>query len=397
LPTENAYWSKSGASRIIAVCTTCIGLGALLGFLPGYLATTIGDNLQISRGEVGLLVSIYFGCTGVGSKLAGRAAEKFGARNVVVADMVAVALAAFFSALIGSYWALFVATVVGGFGYALSNAGTNVIIGNNVPSDRLTLAMSTKTAGVPIMALVLAALGPWAATKTSWEMVTMVAGCLAGATAIAAMIYLPDDRPTLSEQRTSAKLPKGFALFSLGAFLLIAGSQPIYSWIVAYMEESLNTAPSLAGLVSAAASACGVLYMVINASRVDRIGAGKRIKRIATLHFWIVIGILGVSLGAIWGLWVVVIGAVVSVSVQLAAIGTLHAAVVDRAPNNVAKATGSMMTGYYLGALASPAAFGWLVDATGTFTYSWLGSALLITMAIPVWNAAGKIGEVKDR
>ena len=77
---------------------------------------------------------------------------------------------------------------------------------------------------------------------------------------------------------------------------------------------------------------------------------------------------------------------------QLAAIGTLHAAVVDKAPHNVARATGSMMTGYYLGALASPAAFGWLVDATGTFAYSWLGSALLITMAIPVWNMAGKTG-----
>ena len=157
MPFANGYWLKADESRIVAVCTACIGLGALLGFLPGYLATTIGNDLQISRGEVGLLVSVYFGCTGIGSKLAGRATEKFGARNVVMADMAAVAFAAFLSALFGSYLALLIATIVGGFGYALSNAGTNVAIGNNVSSERLTLAMSIKTSGVPIMALVLAA------------------------------------------------------------------------------------------------------------------------------------------------------------------------------------------------------------------------------------------------
>ena len=392
MPFANGYWLKADESRIVAVCTACIGLGALLGFLPGYLATTIGNDLQISRGEVGLLVSVYFGCTGIGSKLAGRATEKFGARNVVMADMAAVAFAAFLSALFGSYLALLIATIVGGFGYALSNAGTNVAIGNNVSSERLTLAMSIKTSGVPIMALVLAALGPWAATESSWETVTMISGCFAAVASLAALFFLPDDRPSSTTKKSVMELPKGFSLFSVGAFLLIAGSQPIYSWIVAYMEETLETAPSLAGIVSATASACGVFFMVTNASRADRIGAERRMRRIVRLHFWIVIGIVAILLGSSLGLWIVVLGAVVSVSVQLAAIGTLHAAVVDKAPHNVARATGSMMTGYYLGALASPAAFGWLVDATGTFAYSWLGSALLITMAIPVWNMAGKTG-----
>ena len=67
---------------------------------------------------------------------------------------------------------------------------------------------------------------------------------------------------------------------------------------------------------------------------------------------------------------------------QLAAIGTMHACVVDKAPFSVSRATGITMTGYYLGALASPALFGFVVDWTGTFAYSWLGTAVLLFGAV---------------
>ena len=59
----------------------------------------------------------------------------------------------------------------------------------------------------------------------------------------------------------------------------------------------------------------------------------------------------------------VVIGLTLGVSTQLAAIGTMHAAVIDKAQ------TGITMTGYYLGALVTPAGFGLLVDISDTFIY----------------------------
>ena len=50
-------------------------------------------------------------------------------------------------------------------------------------------------------------------------------------------------------------LPTGFIWFPVGAFLLIAGSQPMYSWVVPYLEQSLDASPSVAGGISAVASA----------------------------------------------------------------------------------------------------------------------------------------------
>ena len=54
------------AGPTIAVCTMAIGLGAALGFVPGYVATELQSDLDISRAQVGLIVSLYFGATGPG-------------------------------------------------------------------------------------------------------------------------------------------------------------------------------------------------------------------------------------------------------------------------------------------------------------------------------------------
>ena len=389
--TSAAPRIDSAGVRIVTVSALCIGVGASLGFLSGFLATALRDDLDISRGEVGLLVSVYFGCTGIGSILGGRATEAFGARIVITVDMVLVAIAAFLSAAIGEYWALLLAGVIGGSGYALVNAGTNVAIGRAVPPERRTLAMSIKTAGVPLMAVLAAGIGPGAASRSSWEAVLGVTGVIAAVAAAVAFFTFADDRPAKVE-RSKAELPDGFIWFAFGAFLVIAGSQPLYSWIVAYLEESLDTSAGLAGAVSAGASGCGVVFMVSTSLRTDRVGPEARIRRMMVLVSINATGTVMVLAGEAIGVGFVALGAVIGISAQLAAIGTMHAAVVDRAPEAVARATGVTMTGYYIGALASPAMFGWLTDVTGTFAWSWAATAVLLAAAVPVWAVAGRGG-----
>ncbi len=379
------------STSVIAVSALCMGVGAALGFTPGFVATALRDDLGISRGEVGLLVSVYFGCTGLGSVLGGRLTDRLGARRVVALDMVSVAAAGLFSAAVGTYWALLLAAVVAGSGYSLVNAGTNVAIGRAVPSERRTLAMSVKTAGVPFMALVAAAVGPWAADRWSWQHISVALACLATCAAAVALIVLADDRPARGTPVVARELPDGFIWFPLGAFLLIAGSQPLYSWAVAYMEQTHDASPGVAGGISATASGVGVVVMVLNALRSDRIGAEARGRRLAVLLALNLAATVAVLIGATAGLALVAIGAVVGIAAQLSAIGTMHAMVVDRAPSAVARATGWTMTGYYLGALFSPAAFGALADVTDTFVWSWGATAVLLALAIPTWQRAAGV------
>lgn len=381
-----------GVVPVVAASALCLGVGASMGFVPAFLATTLRDDLGIGRGQVGLLVSLHFGCTGLGSIMGGRVTERYGARAVIVADMALVAASAFFGVWVGAYWALVVASIVAGTAYSLVNAGTNVAIGRTIGPSRRTLAMSVKTAGVPTMAMFAAAAGPPVASRSSWQSIIAVVGVVAVVAVVVAGLVFDDDRPTTRAAPQRAALPAGIWWYSLGAFLLIAGSQPLYSWTVAYLEQSLDASPGVAGGVSALASGVGVVVMIAAAQHTDRVGPDGRVRRLMILIAINLVGTMLVLVGEAFGVWLVAIGAVVGISAQLSAIGTMHAAVVDRAPQAVAGATGVTMTGYYIGALASPAAFGWLADATDTFAWSWGATALLLTIALPVWHIAGRTG-----
>ena len=132
-------------------------MGASLGFIPGFLATVLSEDLDVSRGMIGLIVGIYFGATGIGSIPAGRFTDKFGARYVATINMLLVAGSSLLIAFFDTYAMWIIGSVVGGMGYALGNTSTNVAIGHAVPLERRALAMSVKTSGVPLMATIAAA------------------------------------------------------------------------------------------------------------------------------------------------------------------------------------------------------------------------------------------------
>lgn len=379
----------ASAKRVVGVCTLVTGVGAALGFIPGFIATDLRADLGISRAQVGLLISLYFGATGLGSVFGGWLTERLGARRAVALDMAHVAVAALFGAAMGTYWSLVVGAVIAGAGYALVNAATNVAVGRVVPPRRRTLALSVKTAGVPMMAAITASLGPPAARRWGWAWISLVVAAISVAAMIAALVTLADDRPVRSRVAASGQLPERFVWFPVGAFLLIAGSQPLYSWMVPYLEQSLDASASIAGASVAIASLVGVVFMIANALQSDRNGPTQRRKRLISLIGLNAIGVIIVLMGEVLGVFVVLVGAVIGIAAQLSAIGIMHATVVHQAPHGVARATGWVMTGYYLGALLSPVAFGAMVDATGTFAYSWSATFALLLLAILAWLRTG--------
>ena len=382
---------KSRDRALIGVSAGSVGVGASLGFFPGFLATVLSEDLGVSKGKVGLIVGIYFGATGIGSILAGKITELYGPRKVIFADMLAVATCSFLIAILGNYAMWVISSLVAGAAYGLTNTGTNAAIGKAIPEAQRTLAMSIKTAGVPFMATVASAIGPWSAGKWQWENILVVNGICALVVGLAALMIVPDDDFELEESHIAKSLPLKFYWFGIASFLLIAGSQPLYSWIVSYLEDSLDVSSGLAGAITSIACFCGVIGMILNGLHADRVGAEKRIQLIMALLTISAIAVGFIILGLVIGVWIVLVGAIIGVTAQLAAIGTMHACVVDKAPFSVSRATGVTMTGYYLGALASPGLFGYVVDWTGSFAYPWAGTAILLLAAVFAWFKAGKI------
>tara|TARA_Y100001936_G_scaffold100654_3_gene99039 strand:+ start:7473 stop:8654 length:1182 start_codon:yes stop_codon:yes gene_type:complete len=382
---------RAREKSVIAVSAGAVGIGASLGFFPGFLATVLSEELLVSKGKVGLIVGIYFGATGLGSILAGKITEQIGPRISIVIDMAIVASCSFLIAAIGTYSVWVISSVLAGAAYGLSNTGTNVVIGKVIGAEKRTLAMSVKTSGVPLMATLAAAIGPWSAEQWKWEHILLINGGAAFSLGIAAFFIVPNLPPHSVEQSNDKALPSKFYWFGIASFLLIAGSQPLYSWIVSYLEDSLDVSSGSAGAVTSIACFCGVLVMICNGLFADRLGADSRVKLLMALLFSSSIAVVLVSLGPALGIASVIIGAIVGVSTQLSAIGTMHACIVDKAPLSVSRATGITMTGYYLGALVSPPLFGFLVDWTESFAYSWLGTTALLFAAVFAWQRVGRI------
>ena len=382
---------RAREKSVVAVSAGAVGIGASLGFFPGFLATVLSQELLVSKGKVGLIVGIYFGATGLGSILAGKITERIGPRTSIVIDMAIVATCSFLIAAIGTYSIWVISSVLAGAAYGLSNTGTNVVIGKVIEAEKRTLAMSVKTSGVPLMAALAAAIGPWSAEQWKWEHILLVNGAIALCVGISAFFIVPNLVLHSVEQSNDKALPPNFYWFGIASFLLIAGSQPLYSWIVSYLEDSLNASSGFAGAVTSVACFFGVIAMTCNGLFADKVGAERRVKLLMALLFSSSIAVVLVSLGPSLGIELVIIGSVVGVSTQLSAIGTMHACIVDKAPLSVSRATGITMTGYYLGALASPPLFGFVVDWTESFAYSWLGTTALLFAAVFAWQRVGRI------
>lgn len=390
--------ARQGVGRgpaVVAASMLALGFGSSLGFFPGYFVAALRDDLGVSRAQVGLLVSLHFGCTGLGSIIGARITERVGTRNAVIADQLIVAAAAWTAAVLDSYAALVGAAVFAGFGYALANAATNEAVAAAVPETRRTLALSAKTSGVPMIALISAVLVPWASDRWSWNLILMIAGTAAAANALISSAIIPDIRAAgKRSKRQGFVLPKGIWWFAVSAFFLVGSSQPLFSWAVPYLDEGLGTSKPVAGAIAGTAAGLGAVCMSLTALRADYLGRTRRVPLIVGLCSVLTASILVTMSGLTLGLVVATIGMFAGFIAQLAAIGIMHAAVVDRAPQAVARATGVTMTGYYMGALATPVSFGALVDWLGTYTWAWLVMALGSAAAAACFARANRVGDV---
>ena len=77
--------------------------------------------------------------------------------------------------------------------------------------------------------------------------------------------------------------------------------------------------------------------------------------------------------------------------VQTACFGTMTAAVADRVPRAVARATSLTVTGAFLGALVGPVAFGAFLDAGGSYGWAWFIVCMVLVGAVVALRFAGWI------
>ena len=372
---------EGSVGAVVAVCTLASGVGCSLPFLLGFLGPDLRDSLSLSRGQLGLVISLFFGGTGMGSLAMGRVAAECGARLLIAGDLAVVALSFWLISVFGSYAMMLVAAAASGIGYALVNIGSNLAVSDASPVSRIGLNMSIKTAGVPIMATVMAMVAAPAVDRFSYQTLCSALALVALGTMLATLWSLPAARRGSYRPRQEGELAPGFFWIPVSAFLLVAGSQPLLSWIVTYAHETGYYSAESAGIASAVGTGVGAMIMLLVAARSDQTGAQSRAAFVSAACALCALGTVIVWLGGPYSFSLLVLGTVVGISGTMVAAGMTHALVVDHAPAAVGRGSGFTLTGYYAGALVSPFVFGLVADGPGGYSAAWAGCTLTMVLA----------------
>ena len=409
--------SEQGTRRPLAAASgsvVAMALGSGVGFLPGFIIVALRADLGLDYWQVGLLSSVNYGCTWLAMLPAARLTDRWGARRVVLADMVLVAVAAAIAAVAGSYPILLVAAVLNGSGYALTNVGTNIVVKRSIDAQWRTAAMVAKSAAVPAFLALLAAFGPWIADRWHWRWLyaaVAVGGALA---ALAVAWVLPDDRAA-RPSAAARELPRYFGWFPVGAALMVFATVPVYLLSVPYLDESLGFASATSGVLVGVSAAIGVAVTLVIVLLSRRMGPELRARLVVILSarsrlMWAVFGLvlyrirlvmvlcatMGVFIalilaGGSLGVVIAMVGIIGTMSLQSARLGAMNAAVVERAGAAAARGSARAMGGYYLGTMASPVVFGAMLDVGVSYTWVWLICILLLFAAAAAYRLAGRL------
>jgi predicted MFS family arabinose efflux permease len=388
------------AMGIIAMGATAFGLGAVAVNSVGYLAPAIQDDLDIGRGMVGAVSSVFFATSGLSSLVLPPVAVRLGTRITVAVSLAAISLGATFAALSGTLISLFAFTALGGCAHALITMATNSAVAAAVPLRRRALGLTTKTAGGPLLSAVYALVAGILVTSLGWRGVVATTAGLALLGAVAAIRVFEPVPVQVARRQTTERtaLPRVVLLLAASGFLIGAGAQPLFTWLLPFLRDEVDLSSSTAGVVTAVATASGVIGMITVAVMSDRLGTHLRL---VVLSATIAMGAMATAtmIFATPGrVGMVFVAAIIGIISYTGAIGVLHTATVDVAPHAVERASGAVMAGFYIGGWLAPFGFGLLADAGG-YDLAWAcaSGALVVATILAAAAIAGSRRELADQ
>lgn len=363
------------------ILTFAMAAGNLTQFTLGALGPILIDDLSLSPVQLGALSSTYFAAGVLLSVRMGTLVDRFGGRTMLVVLFTVVAAALLGMAGSPGYGWLLVATACAAVPLAISNPATNQVVATAVPRGRQGVLLGAKQSGVQASAVIAGGLLPSGALLLGWRTVLIVVAVVSLTGVAFSLWVLPiqprrpaTQRPSRSHERQPPLVSwlagyaalMGASLAAIGTYLPLFGTQA-----VGFTVPEAGASAALIGLV-------GIPSRILWARHAERSGRTRRplaamsaIAAAATLAIlvspslptllWIGAAALGLSAGS----WMAVVTLTVVRDVDAAGSG---------------RASGIVLTGFYLGMVTSPVAVGWTIDVTNGYTVAWL-LVVLATLA----------------
>ena len=382
--------------RLGLVLTYAMAVGNLLQFMLGALGPILTDDLAMSRAQLGLLSSVYFG-VGVGvSTRVGGLVDSLGGRTMLRALFVASSLSLLAVAVAPTFALLVPAVAMAGVALATSNPVTNQLVAVNVPPGSQGTLLGLKQSGVQVSALVVGLLVPALALAVGWRLVVGACALLGVIGVALASRWIPSPPRRDPSRRPQApgvgQLPRAVRWLGAYAFLMGAGLAAMIAYLPLYGTEAVGLSIPTAGMAAGAMGGVGVPARILWARGAERALSPRPALLALALLSATSTALLILAAQVSWVIWptVVALGATSGAWLAVAVVATVRAVDASRS----GQASGVVLAGFYLGMLCCPPVFGWSVDRTGSWILGWAGVTtmfLLSAALIATWMRGSRV------
>lgn len=354
------------------------------------MAPVIKEDLSLSFAQFGLVVTAYSIGQITGSLPAGNLADRVGVGWALVAAHVLLIAGALMLTQTTGLWLAFASMVVTGWGYSIVNPSTAKGVFESFPPSRRGTAMGIKQTGVPLGGVIAATLGAFA-NAGAWHWITVAVAALTVAGGAACLLIVEKPKPrvrAVSRSRfgTLGEVAKdfNFGRFVLSNMLFNVGQNNFFSYLTLFVREAAQVSQELAGACYGIAQTASVVGRLGWGTISDFLFKGRRKK-------------ITVAIGASAAVFLATMAAIepragmaiaIALSVLLGLTIASYAplmqtmAVEGVQPRLVGSATGYNLVGTYIGSIAGPPLFGWVVDITGQFDSGWYMCAALVGVGV---------------
>ena len=375
----------------LAITLAVQALASMAMIAPSVMAPVAAVELGVSPQDIGWFVALEYLFATLSGLACGALIGRFGPVRVcqISVCLAAAGLAAGTGAMLP---VVFAAAGLIGCGYGLVNPVSSQILARAAPPRMMSLIFSIKQTGVPLGGALAGALVPplVLALNWRWSAVAVALLCLSLALVIqparAADAAAQGDAGTGSAADFFAPLGMVFAnppVLELALVSMIFGSAQLalIVYFVSYLNLELGYGLVAAGLIYSSAHAAGIVGRIVWVAVADRRLSPRRM--LGLLGVMMALSGMGVAgFSADWPLSAVIL---VSALFGASAVGWngVYLAEVARLapPGRVGAITGATQFFTFIGALAAPPLFGFVVVLAGNYGKAYLVFCLLPALA----------------
>ena len=348
-------------------------------FLFGALIVLIREDVAISDGQLGAVVSAFFLASTIGAIPGGRLSDSIGPGAGMAIGMIGAAISMVGAAFIAiQWWHFAVWLFIGGAASGVGITSSNLALALQVSPARRGVAFGIKQASVSGASVLSGLAVPLLGLTVGWRW-----SFIAGVAGFGVLYLATHQRIDSSSQSQEAAKLGGHtapivALALLGTtagFAAAAATATIGFFVESAVERGFAT--STAGYVLSITSMAGIVGRIVWGWLADRREKGH----LAFLAVLFLIGSFGFAfLGVVETVPLLILAGLISFGAGWSWSGLMFLVATIGSPGAPATATGVVATGGGIGGLLGPLLFGQVLEVS-TYTVAWLVTASWVLTA----------------